>query len=53
MVPERGHTALAWIVVLTIVAIGMLFIVISSFSQDTATTTVDGDRAVYSQYQDE
>ena len=52
MVPEPGQTALAWIVVLTVFAIGMVFIVISAFSQDTATTSVDGDRAVYSQYQD-
>nr|QMS48123.1 hypothetical protein WG33_0322 [uncultured bacterium] len=53
MHPERGQTALAWIVVLTIVAVGSLFLIISAFSQDTATTTVDGDRAVYSQYFDE
>ena len=53
MVPERGQTALAWIVVLTIVAIGMVFLIISAFSQDTVTTTIDGDRAVYSHYLDE
>ena len=53
MVPERGQTALAWIVVLSVFAIGMVFIIISAFSQNTATTTVDGDRAVYSQYLDE
>lgn len=53
MVPVKGQTALAWIVVLTIFAIGMLFIVISAFSQDNTTTSVDGDRAVHSQYFDE
>ena len=52
MEPVKGTGALAWIVVLTIAAVGMLFIVISAFSQDNAVTSVDGDRSIRSHYFD-
>lgn len=52
MEPVKGTATLAWTVVLTITAVGLLFIVISAFSQDIAVTSVDGDRAIYSHYLD-
>ena len=53
MEPVKGHTALAWVAVLAIAAVGLLIIVVSAFSQDNVRTSVDGDRSVDSQYFDE
>lgn len=52
MHPVKGHTALAWVTVLAIAAVGLLIIVVSAFSQNNAPATVDGDRSVESQYFD-
>jgi hypothetical protein len=48
MVPVKGQTALAWIVVLAIAITGGMFILVSAFSQSNAPTSVDGHQAVYS-----
>lgn len=53
MAPVKGTAALAWIVVLTITVVGLLFIVISAFSQDNTVTSVDGDRSTFSHYLDD
>ena len=52
MLPVKGTAALAWVVVLTITAVGLLFIIIAAFSQDNAVTSVDGDASTFSQYID-
>jgi hypothetical protein len=52
MVPLKGQTGLAWIVVLAIALVGLMIIVVSATSQDNARTSVDGDRATYSHYLD-
>ena len=44
--------ALALIVVLAIAATGLMFIIISAFSQNNAVATIDGDHAVYSHHID-
>jgi hypothetical protein len=48
MVPVKGQAGLAILVVLAIAAIGLLFIVVSAFSQDNANSSVDGKQAVHS-----
>lgn len=52
MVPAKGTSGLAWIVVLTVLVLGLLPLVISAFSQDNTVTSVDGERSVESQYFD-
>jgi hypothetical protein len=52
MVPLKGQTGLAWLVVLAITLVGLMIIVVSATSQDNARTSVDGDRATYSHYLD-
>lgn len=47
---RAGTSGLAWIVVLTILVLGLLPIVVSAFSQDNAVTSVDGDRSTYSHW---
>jgi hypothetical protein len=50
MVPVKGQTGPAWIAVITL-AIGLLlFVVVSGFSQNIASTSVTGDKATYSHY---
>jgi hypothetical protein len=51
MVPVKGQAALAWIVVLAIVAIALLFIIVSAFSQDNDRTSVDGTTATTTQFE--
>ena len=48
MVPVKGQTGLAWVVVLTILFVGGLILVVSAFSQDNDPTTVDGRTATTS-----
>ena len=50
MVPVKGQTGLAWIVVLAIVGIMLLFLIVASFSQDNAPASVDGTTATTTQY---
>ena len=51
--PAKGTAGLAWIVVLTIAAIGLLILIVSAFSQDNTKMSVDGDRSTYSQWVDQ
>jgi len=48
MVPVKGQTGLAWVVVLAIFFVGGLILVVSAFSQDNDPTTVDGRTATTS-----
>lgn len=48
MVPVKGQTGLAWVVVLTILFVGGLILVVSAFSQDNDPTSVDGRTATTS-----
>ena len=50
MVPVKGQAGLAIVLTLAIAAIGLLLIVVSAFSQDNVSTSVDGKQAVHSQY---
>ena len=52
MTPTKGTSALAWIVVLTILAIGLLILLVSAFSHNNTDMSVDGDKATYSQWVD-
>jgi uncharacterized protein involved in outer membrane biogenesis len=45
MIPVKGQTGLAWIVILAIVLIGLSFIVTSAFSQDNAPASINGRTA--------
>ena len=48
MVPVKGQTGLAWVVVAAMLLVGGLIIVVSAFSQDNDPTTVDGRTATTS-----
>jgi hypothetical protein len=48
MVPVKGQAGLAITLTLAIAAIGLLFIIVSAFSQDNVSTSVDGKQAVHS-----
>lgn len=50
MVPVKGQSGPAIVVVAALTAIALLFIIVSSFSQDNAPTTVDGHEATYSHW---
>ena len=49
MVPVKGQTGLAWVVVLAILIVSGLILVVSAFSQNNDPTTVDGNTATTSQ----
>jgi hypothetical protein len=49
MVPVKGQTGMAWVVVLAIVLVAGLILVVSAFSQNNDPTTVDGRTATTSQ----
>ncbi|MCU1483927.1 MAG: hypothetical protein JWN67_673 [Actinomycetia bacterium] len=48
MVPVKGQAGLAITLTLAIAAIGLLFLIVSAFSQDNVSTSVDGKQAVHS-----
>jgi hypothetical protein len=48
MVPVKGQAGLAIVLTLAMAAIALLFVIVSAFSQDNATMTVDGKQAVHS-----
>ncbi len=48
MVPVKGQTGLAWVVVIAILLVGGLILVVSAFSQNNDPTTVDGKTATTS-----
>ena len=48
MVPVKGQTGLAWIVVGAIFLAALLILVVSASSQDNVSTSVDGNKAIYS-----
>ena len=48
MVPVKGQSGLAFLVVLAIAGVALLIIIVSAFSQDNARTSVTGDKATYS-----
>ena len=48
MVPVKGQTALAWIVVLALTLGLVLFVIVPAFSQNNARSSIDGHKAVYS-----
>ena len=48
MVPVKGQTGLAWIVVIAVLMFGLAFIVVSAFSQDNAPSSIDGRTATTS-----
>ena len=48
MIPVKGHTSLAWVVVLAMLLIGGLILVVSAFSQNNDPSSVDGRTATTS-----
>lgn len=48
MVPVKGQAGPAIVVVAALLALILVFIIVSAFSQNNATTSIDGNRAVYS-----
>jgi hypothetical protein len=48
MVPVKGHTGLAWVVVLAMFLVGGFVLVVSAFSQNNDPTSVDGRTATTS-----
>jgi hypothetical protein len=48
MVPVKGQAGLAIVLTLAIAAIGLLFLIVSAFSQDNVPMSVDGRQAVHS-----
>ena len=48
MVPEKGHTALAWVVVAAIVLVGGMILLVSAVSQDNTPASVTGHTATTS-----
>lgn len=48
MVPVKGQTALAWVVVAAIVLVGGMILLVSAFSQDNAPSSITGRTATTS-----
>jgi uncharacterized membrane protein (DUF485 family) len=48
MVPVKGQTGLAWIIVLAVLVTGLSFIVVSAFSQHNAPASINGRTATTS-----
>ena len=48
MVPVKGQTGLAWIIVLAVLLFGLAFLVVSAFSQNNAPASINGRTATTS-----
>jgi hypothetical protein len=48
MVPVKGQTGLAWVVVLTFLFIGGMILLVSAFSQDNTPSSINGRTATTS-----
>jgi hypothetical protein len=48
MIPAKGQTGPAWVVVIALTIGLALFVIVPAFSHDNAATSVDGKKAVYS-----
>ena len=50
MVPVKGQTGLAFLVVLAIAGVALLIIIVSAFSQDNDRASITGNTATTTQY---
>ena len=48
MVPVKGQTGLAWIVVIALALALVTWVVVAAFSAHNTRASIDGHRAVYS-----
>jgi competence protein ComGC len=51
MVPVKGQTGLAFLVVLAIAGVALLIIIVSAFSQDNDRASITGNTATTTQHQ--